>query len=423
VDRGELRAAIVAAQGGDIDAFARIVRQFQDMAFGYAYAILGEFHLAEDAAQEAFVEAYRRLGSLRDPGAFPAWFRRIVAGRCSRLTRKKRVPTVPLTRALGQASDRPGPPEEAARDELADRVLAAVRALPDGEREATTLYYIDGYSHREIADFLEVPVTTVNNRLHASREKLREEMLTMVEDTMKAHAPKPDETSDRVAFLLKAAQRMSDGIPFMQVFALAADEAKTEPLRDAIKSVRASVEQGGSLGEAVADYPGLFPAMVVWLIGVGEYLGEVDVTMRMAGQWLRDGEYQVDPHAFTGASTYHLRRGLSQAIVEGATAVVIDSGRTAPQTDVAGRPEVVWLEREMPDGSRQPFVPLTHPGNVGPYLTELRMLTILDERQQGDEMTGILRIRLDPGDKEEAMFPVSFRPYRDGEEVRIRTGG
>ncbi len=69
-------------------AFGRLVLRFQDMAYGCAYALLGNFHLAEDAAQEAFLTAYRRLGQLRQPGAFPGWFRRIVLSQCSRLTRR-----------------------------------------------------------------------------------------------------------------------------------------------------------------------------------------------------------------------------------------------------------------------------------------------------------------------------------------------
>lgn len=148
MESDEFKAAVVAAQGGDVTAFARIVRRFQHMAFGYAYAMLGEFHLAEDAAQEAFIEAYRRLGSLRDPAAFPAWFRRIVLGRCSRLTRRNRVATAPLSHAAGTVAGGPGPAEEAEKRDMADRVMAAVRTLPDEQRTVTTLYYVNGYSHR-----------------------------------------------------------------------------------------------------------------------------------------------------------------------------------------------------------------------------------------------------------------------------------
>ena len=54
----ELELLISRAQAGDLDAYGTIVRQFQDMAVGYAYSVLGDFHLAEDAVQEAFIEAY-----------------------------------------------------------------------------------------------------------------------------------------------------------------------------------------------------------------------------------------------------------------------------------------------------------------------------------------------------------------------------
>ncbi|NKB72056.1 MAG: hypothetical protein GKR89_33680 [Candidatus Latescibacteria bacterium] len=61
------------AQDGDIDAYDGLVRRFQDMAVGYAYALLGDFYLAEDAAQEAFLGAYQNLAQLRTASAFPSW--------------------------------------------------------------------------------------------------------------------------------------------------------------------------------------------------------------------------------------------------------------------------------------------------------------------------------------------------------------
>jgi DNA-directed RNA polymerase specialized sigma24 family protein len=65
----EIKSLIEAAGSGDIEAYASIVQRFADMAYGYAYAILGDFHLAEDAAQEAFVEAYYNLSRLREAAA------------------------------------------------------------------------------------------------------------------------------------------------------------------------------------------------------------------------------------------------------------------------------------------------------------------------------------------------------------------
>lgn len=169
----ELRFTIIRAQAGDLDAYGQLVQRFQDMACGYAYSILGNFELAQDAAQDAFIQAYLELGSLREPNAFASWFRRIVFTECSRLTRGKRLPTVPLEAVVDIQSAEPGPDRIAEQSELRDRVLSTVRSLPEHEREVTTLFYINVYSHDDIAGFLDVSVSTVKSRLHTSRKRLK----------------------------------------------------------------------------------------------------------------------------------------------------------------------------------------------------------------------------------------------------------
>jgi len=181
----EVRSLVERSHGGDLEAFGRLVGRFQDMAHGYAYAILGDFHLAEDAAQEAFVEAYHSLAGLNDPAAFPGWFRRIVFKQADRIARRRRVRDVPL-RNLADVAD---PAQAVEQREMRERVLAAVRALPDGQRTATMLFYIDGYSQDEIAAFLEISVTAVKKRLHDARRKLKERTTDMVEDALKENAP------------------------------------------------------------------------------------------------------------------------------------------------------------------------------------------------------------------------------------------
>ncbi len=170
-------------------AFGRIVLRFQDMAYGCAYAVLGDFHLAEDAAQEAFLTAYRQLPQLRQPGAFPGWFRRIVLSQCNRLTRRKSLPSTALDAAAAVPSSVPPPPQDLERRETKDKVLAAIAALPEHQRMATTLFYINGYSQKDVAEFLEVPLTTVKKRLADSRAKLKERMIAMVEETLHKNAP------------------------------------------------------------------------------------------------------------------------------------------------------------------------------------------------------------------------------------------
>src|SRR6476659_9438931 len=94
IDRGsveDLTHFIVQVKMGDSDAYEPIVQRFQDMAVGYGYARLGDVQLAEDAAQEAFITAYVGLPSLREPAAFPGWFRRIVIKHIDRIQRKRRA--------------------------------------------------------------------------------------------------------------------------------------------------------------------------------------------------------------------------------------------------------------------------------------------------------------------------------------------
>jgi len=184
-----VRAGSAPTWAGRVDAYGRLVELFRDMACGYAYAVVGDFHQAQDVAQEAFILAFERLGKLREPEAFPGWFRRIVWSECGRVTRGRSIQPVGLEAADDVPATGPGPETIAEQAEMKVRVLQAIRELPPPEREATTLFYINGYSQHDIADFLEVPVSTVKNRLRASRGRLKERMINMVKDTLHQHAP------------------------------------------------------------------------------------------------------------------------------------------------------------------------------------------------------------------------------------------
>jgi RNA polymerase sigma factor (sigma-70 family) len=193
-------------RGGDDDAYETIVRRFQDMAVGYGYSILGDFHLAQDAAQESFFEAYRKLDQLREPAAFPGWFRRIVFKQCDRITRTRSV-TVPFETARDWVSQVPTQADSVLKSEMNDAIMTAVDSLPDHERAATMLYYISGYSQEEVAEFLEVPVTTIKKRLYSARNRLREMLIDLVEDGLRKRRPSRDEIfSKRVIEILKAAR-------------------------------------------------------------------------------------------------------------------------------------------------------------------------------------------------------------------------
>ena len=194
---------VTRTQEGSSDAYGELVRRFQDMAVGYAYSMLGDFHLAEDAAQEAFIHAYYDIGSLDDPAAFPGWFRRIVHKFADRIRRRMRE-TTPIEAVAEIPTPTPTPEGALIDAERRDRVLAEIDRLPTAQSVATTLFYIGGYSQQEVGDFLGVSADTVKARLHRSRRRLAERMISMVRDTLHQRRPSRDDAfEERISALVQ----------------------------------------------------------------------------------------------------------------------------------------------------------------------------------------------------------------------------
>jgi RNA polymerase sigma factor (sigma-70 family) len=206
---GQLIAAATAARSATAEksqAFGAIVRRYQDFAFACAYAVLGDFHLAEDTAQESFITAWRFLDTLREPAAFGGWLRRIVLTQCNRLTRGLRLDSIPLALANELQSTLPTPDIAAELHERQASVHAAIRALPEHERMPTVLFYIGDYSQQEIASLLDVPVGTIKKRLFSARQRLRERMDDdMVRETLHEQRLSRSETFADTVALFNAA--------------------------------------------------------------------------------------------------------------------------------------------------------------------------------------------------------------------------
>ena len=130
----KLNTLITKAQKGDRHAYSLIVKQFQDLAVGYAYSILKNFPLAEEAAQEAFIEAYLNLNRLQKPAAFPGWLKKIVFKQCNRITRKKCPPFTSLTQIGELISSQSSPTNIAEQKELQDRIQEAIAQLGGNRR-------------------------------------------------------------------------------------------------------------------------------------------------------------------------------------------------------------------------------------------------------------------------------------------------
>jgi RNA polymerase sigma factor (sigma-70 family) len=188
----DLEGLIERSKNGDWQAFAELVRLHQSLAFACAFAVLGDFHLAEDATQEAFATAYGRLHTLRSAEAFPWWLRGIVRHQCSRFVRRARVAVVPLEEAAELHAHDASLDQQVIAQTTTAAVVAAINALPLPEREVLALFYAKDSSRQQIADFLAVPLTTVNNRLHSARKHLKRSLLPMAKDTFETHALPPD---------------------------------------------------------------------------------------------------------------------------------------------------------------------------------------------------------------------------------------
>jgi RNA polymerase sigma factor (sigma-70 family) len=176
------------------EAFCELVRIFQDMAYACAYAVLGDFYLAQDAAQEAFVSAWQKLSQLRQPEAFPGWFRRIVLTECNRITRGKHLRTMLLENGVNVPSVHPHPQTAVERDELTKAVFRAIKNLSQKERMVIVLFYIRERSQSDISAFLEVPLTTVAKRLYSARVHLRGMLVDAFKSDFTAHRPSRNQT-------------------------------------------------------------------------------------------------------------------------------------------------------------------------------------------------------------------------------------
>lgn len=177
-------ALIRDAQRGDLEAFNRLVLAYQDCIFNAALRILGDEELAADAAQEAFLSAFRNLNAYRG-GSFRAWLLRTVTNACyDELRRRKRRPTTPLEPVTEDdeevmeprwlADPHFSPEEQLEQKELEHAIQHCLDSLPVEFRTVVVLADIQGLDYSEVAAALRKPIGTIKSRLARARLRLRE---------------------------------------------------------------------------------------------------------------------------------------------------------------------------------------------------------------------------------------------------------
>jgi RNA polymerase sigma factor (sigma-70 family) len=173
VDDPEL---VALAQRGDVDAYERLVRRYQDVAWRTAYLITGSSAEAEDAAQEAMVKAYAALPRFRAEASFRPWLLAIVANEARNRRRADgRRARLALKVAVQPSVADPAPSPEAAAElaEQRKRLVEALGALRARDRDVVALRYLVGLSEAEVASVLGWPRGTVKSTLSRALVRLR----------------------------------------------------------------------------------------------------------------------------------------------------------------------------------------------------------------------------------------------------------
>ena len=187
-------ALVRGARDGSLDAFNALVELHQRPAYNLCLRMLGTSAAAEDATQDAFLSAFRHIGSFQG-SAFRPWLMRIAANAClDELRRRGRRPAVSLDAPAPGADAPPDPPDAAPgpealalRREQHDVIQAALLLLPPDQRLAVIMCDLQGFAYEEIAVAMRTSVGTVKSRIARGREKLRRELGAKMERITGTH--------------------------------------------------------------------------------------------------------------------------------------------------------------------------------------------------------------------------------------------
>lgn len=166
---------VARARGGDTTAFELLVRRYSGPVYRVALRVLGDTGAADDAAQEAFITAWRRIGEIRAEQAFAAWMYRIVTTRAINSARSH-AREVGTDEALLPPSRVGDPEQHALAADLRAALTRALGMLTPRQRACWVLRELEGLSYDEIADITRASPDAVRGRIHRARARLAEEL-------------------------------------------------------------------------------------------------------------------------------------------------------------------------------------------------------------------------------------------------------
>jgi RNA polymerase sigma-70 factor (ECF subfamily) len=165
-------AAIERVLDGETQAFARLVSRYQGVLYRYAVSIVLDHDVAADMVQDAFVRAYTSLASCRDRTRFRAWLFQTLRNRCLDYLKEPRRRDVSLDEASPVPDLADGPGTLVERQGLRTEIEQALARLPEAQREAFILHYVEGVPYDTMAELLNASVSALKMRVLRARETL-----------------------------------------------------------------------------------------------------------------------------------------------------------------------------------------------------------------------------------------------------------
>ena len=159
-------------KNGDQKAYYEIYKLYSKAMFNICYRIVGSHEMAEDVLQEAFVSAFQNLKSFQGKSSFGAWLKRIVVNKAISYLRKNQLEVVLMDDKVDIEDDK-----EVDEDELVlkvESIRAAIQKLPNGFRVVFSLYLLEGYDHKEIAEILKISESTSKTQYNRAKKRLKE---------------------------------------------------------------------------------------------------------------------------------------------------------------------------------------------------------------------------------------------------------
>ncbi len=176
---------------GDDAAFSRLIQKYQRSVHALAWRKIGDFHYAEEITQDTFLQAYKKLSTLKNPNQFAGWLYVIANRHCIAWMRKQK----PTVQSLEETSVKETEKSDYKRYVSAQREAEAIERryeivekllekLPESERTVVTLYYLGEMTLKEIGNFLGVSVNTIASRLQRARKRLQADQELLIQETL-----------------------------------------------------------------------------------------------------------------------------------------------------------------------------------------------------------------------------------------------